>query len=75
MRKRKRAENILDFGKIVDSHRKSLPLSFNVLFKISKRLSQAKYTCSNLNLEDVRVVKFVRESAEMAWKSTYSKKI
>ena len=47
-------------------------MSFNDLFEISKGLIQAKYTCSNPKLEDVQVVNFVRGSAQMFRKTSYT---
>ena len=46
-------------------------MSFNDFFEIPKGLSQAKYTCSKPKLEDVQVVKFVKGSTEMFWKTSY----
>lgn len=47
-------------------------MSFNDFFEISEGLSQAKCTCNKPKLEDVQVVKFVREGAEMFCKTSYT---
>ena len=52
----------------------SLLLVFSDFFEIPKGLSQAKYTCNKPKLEDVRVVRLVRGSAEMFWKTSYAEK-
>ena len=70
MRQRKRVEDFQDFNKIVNNCGKSLLMSFNDFFKIPKRLFQAKYTCDKPKLGDAQVVKYVRGSAEMFWKTT-----
>lgn len=47
-------------------------MSFNDFLEISEGLSQAKCICNKPKLEDVQVVKFVREGAEMFCKTSYT---
>ena len=68
----KTVEDFQDFVKNVDSCGKSLLMNFNVFFEIPKRIIQAKYTCNKPKLEDVQVVNFVRGSAQMFRKTSYT---
>ena len=72
MRQRNRVEGFQDFVETVDSCVKSILMSFNDFFEIPKGLSQSKYTCNGPKLENVQVVKFVRGSVEMFWKTNYA---
>ena len=68
----KTVEDFQDFVRNVDSCGKSLLMNFNVFFEIPKRVIQAKYTCNKPKLEDVQVVNFVRGSAQMFRKTSYT---
>ena len=47
-------------------------MSFNDFFQIPKELSREKYVCNKTKLADVHIVTFVKGSAEMFWKTSYT---
>ena len=70
MQQRKKVEDFQDFIDIVNNCGKTF-MNFNDFFEFPKGMSQAKYVSNKPKLEDVQVVKFVRGSEGMSWKSDH----
>ena len=72
MRKLKKVEDFEDFVGIVNKCGQAVVMKYDDFFQIPRGVSTAKYAKNKPKLEVIQVVKFVRGSEKMFWKTSHN---
>ena len=72
IKRKRRLDNFMDFVVAVKSKGEALVLNCKDFLTIPRGVSQGEFAKKKPKLEDVRIVKFTRESYKMFWKTRYS---
>ena len=68
----KRVEDFSDFISIINEHGKTVEMEFFDFFDIPKGVSQGKHASKKPNLDKVKMVKSVKGSFALYWKTDYT---
>ena len=72
MKKKKRVDNFADFKSIINQRGIAIDIDYSDFFNYPRGVSQGKFADSKPKLKDIQVVKFLKGSKHIYWKTSFS---